>query len=130
MTAPRPYRPSMPRSWWLRRSAYRRYMIRELTCVAIGAWSIWLLVGLVRLSQGPTAWRGFLEASASAPGIAFQVVVLAAAVYHAVTWFTLAPRTMPLRFAGRRVAPVWIELGHYLAAALVAAALLIVTFGY
>lgn len=115
----------MPLTWWLRSSAYRRYMLRELTCLLIGGWCGWLILGLVSLSRGGEAWRSFVEGLASAPGILFQVLVLVAAVYHSVTWFALAPRTMPLRLAGRPIPAIWITLGHYIAAALVAVLLLI-----
>jgi len=125
MNTTRPYVRPVPWYWWLRRPAYVRYMLRELTCVPIGAWSGWLVYGLVSLARGPEAWTGFTDGLASAPGIAFQILVLASAAYHAVTWFNLAPRTMPLRLGGRRVPAAWITLGHYAVAAVVALALLV-----
>lgn len=125
MSAARPYRRPMPRGWWLRKPAYLRYMLRELTCVLIGAWSGWLAFGLLSLARGPEAWQGFLDGLASTPGIVFQLLVLAAAAYHSASWFALAPRTMPLRLGGRSVAPLWITLAHYAAAAIIALLLLL-----
>lgn len=124
MSAPRPYVRPLARGWWLRKPSYLRYMLREATCVLIGAWSGWLVYGLVSLARGPEAWLGFIDGLATTPGIVFQALVLAGAVYHSVTWFALAPRTMPLQLAGRRIPATWITLAHYVVAVLVAVALL------
>ncbi|HKJ95362.1 MAG TPA: fumarate reductase subunit C [Gammaproteobacteria bacterium] len=124
MSMARPYTRPVPRTWWLRKSNYLHYMLRELTCVLIGAWSGWLVFGLVALARGAAAWQQFVTGLTSTAGIVFQVAVLVGALYHSATWFALAPRTMPLRLGGRRVPAVWITLGHYLAAALVAVVLL------
>ena len=40
-----PYRPAMPRLWWLQRPGYIRYMLRELTCIFVGAWVVAAIVG-------------------------------------------------------------------------------------
>lgn len=112
---PQPYRPVLPATWWLRRPAYLRYMLRELTCVPIGAFAGLLTVGLFRLGQGPAAWEGFRAALARPDGIALLLIVLAASVYHSLTWFRLAPSTMPLYVGARKVPPVWIAAAHYLA---------------
>jgi len=104
----------MPVFWWIGRASYLRYMLRELTCVPIAAWVIMATVGLVGLVLGPAAWQGFLQAMASPAGLAFQVIAILAGVYHAVTWFALAPRTMPLDLGGRRVPGSWIQAAHYI----------------
>jgi fumarate reductase subunit C len=113
----------------LQRASYRRYMLREMTCVLIGAWTLTMVVGVIRLAQGDTAWNGFLAALATPAGVIFQLLALIAAVYHSVTWFSLAPRTMPLRVAGRRVPAAWITIGHYIAWALITLIVLIIAGG-
>ena len=110
-----PYRPGMPRLWWLQSAGYIRYMLRELTCIFVGAWVVTAIAGLLRLVQGPAAWQGFLAGLGSVPGIAFQVVTLVFVAYHAVSWFALAPSTMPVWIGETRVPPGWIEAAHYLA---------------
>lgn len=115
MKGPTPYQPTMSRWWWLKSPGYLRYMIREITCIAVGAWVAVAIDGLVRLGQGPEAWRAYWQALGSAPGIVFQVVALAFVVYHAVSWFALAPSTMPVWIGERQVPPGLIEVAHYLA---------------
>lgn len=90
-----PYRPGMPADWWLVRPSYVRYMLRELTCVFVGAYTGVWIAGLYALARGHAQWFAFLEALESGVGIVFQLVCLAFVLYHTVTWFALAPRTMP-----------------------------------
>lgn len=110
----RPYVQTPSRAWWLSRPSYRRYMLRELTCVWIGAYVVALVVGLVRLFQGAAAWEAYLHALRSVPGLVFQATALAFVLYHAVTWFALAPSTMPIWRNGKRMPPAWIHAAHYL----------------
>lgn len=115
MNTPRSYMPRMSLLWWLERPNYVRYMLRELTCVFIGSYVGVLIVGLFRLSQGSEAWDAYWTAVSSVPGIIFQVLVLVSSLYHTVTWFALAPSTMPIRFGQFRVPAGWIQAAHYLA---------------
>ena len=71
----RPYVRAVRRTWWLRQPRYVVYMIRELTSLFIGFYSAWLVIGLVRLAQGQTAWEGFLAATSSSPAVVLQLGV-------------------------------------------------------
>ena len=109
----RPYLRKFPRWWWLRQGRYTSYMVRELTCVFIAAYTVLVLFGLYRLSEGPAAYEAFLAALRSPLGIAFHAAALAFALIHTVTWFGLAPKAMPLRFGAAAVPPAAIVLAHY-----------------
>lgn len=125
MKGPRPYEPRLPVFWYLAQPNYIRYMLREVTCVWIGAYVVVLAVGLLRLAQGPEAWQGFWQAFSSPPGLAFQGAALAFVLYHTVSWFSLAPSTMPIWRGETRVPSKWIRLAHYLVWALVSIAVLL-----
>jgi len=90
-------------------------MIRELTSLFIGLYSAWLVIGLVRLAQGRTAWEAFLAATSSPPAVLFQLVCLAFAGYHSITWFAVTPKAMPLMLRGEPVAGGYIVGAHYAA---------------
>lgn len=109
------YTPQLSRWWWLNHPGYRRYMLRELSCIPIGVFAVILIVGCWRLGQGPESWHAFRAALATPLALAWQLIALAFAVYHSITWFALAPRTMPLRIGARRVPSIWIAAAHYLA---------------
>jgi fumarate reductase subunit C len=72
-----------------------------------------MVVGLMRLSQGPAAWQGFLQALQSPASIAFHVVALAFSLYHSVTWFNLTPKALPVQL-GEEFLPDGVIAGaHY-----------------
>ncbi len=123
----KPYVREMSRSWWwLSRRRYTSYMIRELTCVLIGAYSALLVVGLMRLSQGRAAYDGFLEALWSPLGLAFHLVAFGFALYHTTSWFNVTPKAMPLRVGAQRVPGAAIVGAHYAGWFVVSLAVLIV----
>ncbi len=121
----RPYMRKVERSWWLRQPRYVLYMIRELTSLFVGLYCALLVVGLVRLSQGPAAWEGFVAAFSSPLGVAFQLACLAFAIYHSVTWFALTPKAMPLMMKDEPVPGIVIVGAHYVAWAVVSIIVLI-----
>lgn len=111
----RPYiRPVRRYSWWLSQPRYMRYMLREVSSAFIAAYMLLLIVGLTRLSQGREAYEAFLAEVLSPVGIAFSIVTFVFAVYHSVTWFSVTPKAMPLRLAGKAVAPAIIVGAHWI----------------
>ncbi|HEX3139445.1 MAG TPA: fumarate reductase subunit C [Rhizobacter sp.] len=110
--------------WWRRDPFFVRYMLREVTALAVAAYAIVLVVGVWRLAQGPAAFDGWVQALRSWPSIVFHLVLLAAMVIHAVSWFEIMPKTMPMMFVGgERVAAATITRAG-LAAAVAAAVVL------
>lgn len=99
------YRRPVPTLWWLGTPAYVRFVIRELTCVFIAAYVILLLILVVRIGAGPTAYEAYLRWLRSPALVAFHVVALGATVYHTLTWLRLTPLALVVRVRGRRVPP-------------------------
>jgi fumarate reductase subunit C len=91
-------RPVPPTSWFFRHPRYLRYMSREITCIFIGAYCVLLVVGLQRLA---------------ADSIVFHILALAAAVYHAATWFNATHKAMPVQIGEDFVPPNVISGAHY-----------------
>lgn len=100
-------------SWWLRRGDYFRYMIRELSSLFVGIFSIILIWGLFRLSQGEPAFQAW-TASLWQNLWWLSVITFGFAFYHSYTWFMLTPKAMPLRIGAKRVAPSAIIAAHML----------------
>jgi fumarate reductase subunit C len=91
--------------WWRRDPFFMRYMVREATAVAVLAYAVVLCVGVVRLSQGEAAWRGWVAALQAPWSVLLHLVLLVAFAVHAKSWFEIMPKTMPALFMhGRRVA--------------------------
>ena len=95
-------RPTTRFSWWYRKSTYLSYMMREVSSLFIGAFSLAMVWGLYRFSQGEEAytlwinelWNNYLL---------FSVLMFIFAVYHSFTWFLVTPKAMPLKIAGKRI---------------------------
>ena len=105
MSNRRPYVRSMD-GWWRRDTYFIRYMAREATAVFVAAYAVVLLVGLVRLGQGRTAYDAWLQCLKSPLSLVFHLVVLATFVYHTWSWFNIMPKTLPIMFVGgKRVQP-------------------------
>jgi fumarate reductase subunit C len=113
-----------PTSWFFRHPRYLRYMAREITCIFIAAYCVLLVVGLQRLSQGPAAWEGFLLALRSADSILFHLLAMAAAFYHAATWFNATQKAMPIQVGEDFVPGNLISGAHYVAWAVLSLAVL------
>lgn len=92
-----PYQRPVRFTWWLGNRAYTFFVIRELTSIFIAAYAVLLLLLLRSLSAGREAYAAYLQ-FLTAPGmVMFHLVALAAAVFHAVTWFGLAPKGIAVR---------------------------------
>jgi fumarate reductase subunit C len=113
-----------PTAWFFRHPRYLRYMSREITCIFIGAYCVMLVVGLQRLAAGPAAWDGFLLALRSADSIVFHLLALAAAFYHAATWFNATQKAMPIQIGEDFVPGNVISGAHYVAWAVLSVAVL------
>ena len=103
--------------WWLKNPFYIRYMIREATALFVGVYALVLLGGMVSLASGESAYNHWFAIMANPAVIAFHLVALAAAIFHTVTWFAVAPKVMPpLAIAGRKVSNLTIVIFQYVIA--------------
>ena len=110
---PRWYRPRMPVFWWVSRRSYFIFVLRELSSVFV-AWSVVFLLLLVSaVGQGGKQYQQFLRLSSNPWMLALNVITLAFLVFHAITWFNLAPQAMVIRLRGERVPRSWIAGAHF-----------------
>lgn len=109
------YKPRISRLWWLRRRSYLVFVIRELSCVFV-AWFVVFLLLLVRaVSQGDREYQRFLDLSANPWMLALNAITLFFVVFHTITWFNAAPQAIVVHVRGRRVPAHVILALHYAA---------------
>jgi fumarate reductase subunit C len=118
---PRWYRPRISTWWWLKRGSHLAFILRELSSIFV-AWSVvFFLLLVTALSRGESAYREFLSWAGS-PGILLvNLASLLFVVFHAVTWFNLAPQAVLVRLRGKLVPGAWIAASNYAAWLLVSA---------
>ena len=115
-----PYHPRWLRSrvstyWWLRRGSYLAFILRELSSLFV-AWSVVYLLSLVRaVINGEAAYRAFLLWAAHPIVLALNIITLLFLVFHAITWFNLAPQAMVVKLGKSRVPGVLIAGSNYAA---------------
>ena len=110
---PRVYRPRTPIFWWLGRLSYTKFILRELTSIAVAYSAVLLTVQIWTLSEGAESHERFVALLGSPAMLVVNTIALLALVFHSVTWLNLAPRALVLRVAGRRVPNAAVLLGHY-----------------
>ncbi len=116
MNQPRPYvREPSRTTWYLTHRRYMQHMAQELTSVFIGAYALLMLWGLRALAAGEESWQTFLASLGSPLALLLQWLVLAATLYHTVSWFAVTPKAMPVQLGERFVPGFLIAGAHYLA---------------
>jgi fumarate reductase subunit C len=104
MSERRPFHRPQPRYWWAHKP-YLAYTLRELTGVAVALYAAILLAGLVCLWRGPQAFDVYRKILASKGSLLVHLVLLAAVLWHVITWFQILPKTMPKLILGGRLVP-------------------------
>lgn len=116
MTVPvRAYSQPISRYWWAKRRSYLLFMLREISCVFVAWFVVYLLMLVYAIGAGQDSYDRFQQFSANPLVVALNVVTLAFVLLHAVTWFALAPRAIVVHVRGKRVPPSTILAGHYAA---------------
>jgi fumarate reductase subunit C len=107
---PRWYRRRVSVWWWLQNPTYTGFVLRELTSVFVAFFAVVYLWQLRALVQGPEAYAHFLARLGTLFFLALHSVAFVFILFHAVTWFNLAPKAMVVRWRGKR-APDWVVIG-------------------
>ena len=99
--------------WWMQRRSYFVFIMRELSSIFV-AWFVVFLLLLVRaVSTGAATYQQFLDWSGSPIVLVVNLVSLFFIVFHAITWFNLAPKAMVAHVGGKRVPGFWIAASNY-----------------
>ncbi len=110
---PRWYRPRMSTYWWLQRGSYLAFILRELSSIFVAWFVVYLLMLLHAVSQGDASYQEFLSWSATTGILLLNIVSLLFIVFHAITWFNLAPQAIVVRLKGKRIPGALIAASNY-----------------
>ena len=119
---PKSYHPRVSTYWWLTRWVYLKFILREASSVFV-AWTVILTLLQIRaLAAGPARYAEFQDWLRSPLLLVLNAVSLFFVVFHAVTWFNLAPKAMVVRVGGRRLPNLAISAPNFAAWAVLSAA--------
>jgi fumarate reductase subunit C len=110
-----PYvRPVSRTTWYLRSGRYKRYILREVTCILVAVYCFLAIWALAALAASPDRWNAFVQGQQHPAWIAFHAVALVFfLVFMTFDWFKLAPKAMPLQLGEKKLQPGFIIAGHY-----------------
>jgi len=113
MSKRKPYVRPMEKDWFMKKSFYKRYMMREFTSIFYGIYSLILLGGLASLVKSPEAFAAWQQGLTHPVSISFHILALIATCYHAITWSSLTPKAVHLQKGTKKVEDkVIVMLGH------------------
>ena len=115
---------TMPANWWLQKTSYLLFTIRESTCVFVGGYAIFLLV-LATRRDDPQWFSNWLHSPLL---IALQIIALPFLLYHSITWINLTPKVVVLRRGEERVSPLLISGANYIIWVLLSSVILWMVF--
>jgi fumarate reductase subunit C len=120
----RSYRSAMSAGWWTRKSHYFWYMVREFTALPLALWLLWLLFEIQRAGRGPA---GYYPPHSTA-FVVFSVVCLFFALYHSITFLSLAGVILHFKVLDKPVPSriiVYLQFFMWIVASIVIGAVLI-----
>lgn len=120
---PRWYRPHVSVYWWLGQWQYLKFILRELSSVAVALFVVFTLFQLRALLRGPDHYARFLHQLQSPGMIVLVVISFFFVVFHTITWFNLAPSAMAVRLRGKRVPDALVAAPNYVMWLVISAAI-------
>ena len=121
---PKWYRKRVSTWWWAQQWRSFKFILRELSSVAVGyvgALLLWLVWSLIR---GPKAYETFLAWLSNSFVLVMSIIALLFVLYHSITWFNLAPKAMPVRVGGKRLPEWMVAAPNYIAWIVVSAVII------
>src|SRR5579863_5721756 len=119
---PKSYHTRVSTYWWLTRWAYLKFILREGSAVFV-AWAVIVaLLQIHALKSGPEDYAAFQNWLRNPVVLAVNAVSFLFIVFHAVTWFNLAPKAMAVRVGGKRLPNLAIAAPNYVAWVVISAA--------
>ena len=101
----------------------------EISSIFVAWFVVYILLLMRAVSEGDASYQRFLSWSEGTGILLLNIISLLFIVFHAVTWFNLAPQAMVVHVRGKRVPGVFISGSNYAAWVLVSALLVWIVLG-
>lgn len=106
-------RPISKTTWYLKDPNYTIHMLNELTSVFVGLYALLLLCGIRAVAGGPETYRSFLDGLTSPVMLSLIWITTIVIFYHAIAWFKVTPKAMPIQKGEEFVPGSLIAGAHY-----------------
>jgi fumarate reductase subunit C len=112
---PRTYQTRVSTYWWLKSWAYLKFILREASSVFVAWFVVVTLLQVRAIASGPAEYAASQEWLRSPFILALNIVSFLFVLFHAITWFNLAPKAMAVRVGGKRLPNLAISGPQYIA---------------
>ena len=112
---PKWYRKQIPIFWWVHKWPHAKFILRELTCLAVAFYAIVLLFQIRALTISQESYNAFLELLRTPASIVLHGVAFLFLLFHTFTWFNLSPKALVMRLGKKPVRAVVIQGANYVA---------------
>ncbi len=107
----------MSKTWYMERSYWRRFMVRELTSAFVAIYCVFLLYAAYQ-AKSADSFSVFFEYLKKPASLIWHFVVFLMVTWHTITWFAAAPKALRV-YKGEDRVPEPIVAGAHFAAWLV-----------
>lgn len=109
--ARKPYQEVQPSNWYMRLGFYKKYMVRELTCIPTALAALNLFWGIAALAGSLESFKSWCSFNSSGIMIIFNLIVIAASLFNTVEWFRILPSAIRIQVGTKFVeASTWQKL--------------------
>jgi len=106
-------RPFPKTTWYLKDRNYTIHLLNELTSIFVGFYALILLWGIIAVAGGREAYQFFLDCLAGPGMLSLLWVTTIVIFYHAIAWFSVTPKAMPIQKGEKFVPGSVIAGAHY-----------------
>lgn len=124
--ARKPYVAKQPDNWYMQTPFYKKYMLRELTCIPVMLAALNLFWCIAALASSPEAWATWVGFQRNPIVVVLNLIAIIAALFNTVEWFKAMPKAMPMQVGEKFVADNKMIAGSWVAFAIVSIIVLVV----
>lgn len=110
---PKWLRPRMSTYWWIEKWPFVRFILRELSSVFVAWFVVYLLLLTKALATDEGAFLAFIDWSCKPWVLAVNFTAFAFILFHAITWFNLAPKAIVAHLGKAKVPPALIAGSNF-----------------
>ena len=110
---PRWLRPRMSTYWWLGKWPYVKFILRELSSVFVAWFVVYLLLLVRAVAANEAAFTAFVGWSRMPYMLTINAVAFLFIMFHAITWFNLAPKAIVAHLGKTKVPPAMIAGSNF-----------------
>jgi len=113
------------KTWYLANRDYTIHMVNEMTSFFVAILALVTLWGIAAVAGGADSYQRFLATLSSPLMLLVMLLTTLVMFYHAVAWFSVTPKAMPIQMGEDFVADEIIAGAHYVVWAILSLVVLI-----